>query len=65
MYLGLQNDLIDTLDAENNSIAEKTIAMFNEWKHKKGKSATRSRLMKALVKAGRKDVAETVRTYKE
>ena len=64
-YLGLQNDKIDALDAENNSIGDKIIAMLNAWKHQLGKSATRSCLMKALVKAKRKDLADKVRIYKE
>ena len=63
-YLGLQNDHIDTLDAEHNSIADKTVAMLHAWKRKMGKSATRSNLMKALVKAKRGDLAEEVRTFK-
>ena len=64
-YLDLQNDKIDALDAENNSVTDKIIAMLNAWKRQMGKSATRSSLMKALVKANRKDLADKVRIYKE
>ena len=60
-YLGLQNDKIDALDAENNSVTDKIIAMLNAWKRQMGKSVTRSSLMKALVKANRKDLADKVR----
>ena len=64
-YLGVSNDHTDALDQENSSVADKIIAMLNAWKQKKGKSATRSCLMSALVRAERKDLAEMVRTYKE
>ena len=64
-YLGGSNDITDALDQENSSITDKIIAMLNAWKHKKAKSATRSCLMNALVRAERNDLAEMVRTYKE
>ena len=62
-FLGFNGDQVATFDAENNTIAEKVIAMLNAWKHKQAENATRSSLMKALVRAGRKDLAENVRTY--
>ena len=64
-YLGLKNDYIETLNDENRTISNKVIAMLNKWKHTKGKSATRSCLMSALQKAGRKDLVDKVRMYKE
>ena len=65
VYLGFTSDNVSTFDAENDSVAEKIIAMLNAWKHKQAKSATRSNLMKALMKAGRKDLAGKVCSYQE
>lgn len=64
-YLGFTHDHVSTFNSENDSVSEKVIAMLNEWKHKQGKDATRSNLMKALVKAGRKDLADKVCLYRE
>lgn len=64
-YLGFTNDHVTAFDAENHSVSEKVIAMLNEWKHRQTKDATRSNLMKAFVKAGRKDLADKVCSYRE
>lgn len=65
VYLGFTNDHVATFDAENDSVAEKVIAMLSAWKHSQAKDATRSNLMKALMKVGRKDLAEKVCSYQE
>ena len=64
-YLGFTNDQVTTFDAENDSVSEKVIAMLSVWKQRQTKDATRSNLMKALVKAGRKDLADEVCSYQE
>jgi len=64
-YLGFTHDHVTTFDSENDSVSEKVIAMLNAWKHKQTKDATRSNLMKALVKAGRKDLADKVCSHRE
>ena len=65
VYLGFTSDNVTTFDVENDSVAEKIIAMLNAWKHSQAKNATRSNLMKALMKAGRKDLAGKVCSYQE
>ena len=62
-YLGFIHDHVVTFDAENVSVSEKVIAMLNKWKQKQTRDATRSNLMKALVQAGRKDLAKIVCSY--
>lgn len=62
-YLGFKHDHVTTFDVENGSVPEKVIAMLSDWKHKQTKDATRSNLMKALAKAGRKDLADKVCSY--
>lgn len=64
IYLGFKQDHVATFDTENDSVSEKVIAMLNKWKQEQTKDATRSNLMKALVKAGRKDLADIVCSYK-
>jgi len=64
-YLGFTHDQVTTFDSENDSVSEKVIAMLNAWKHRQTKDATRSNLMKALGKVGRKDLAEKVCFYRE
>lgn len=64
-YLGIPNDQVDALDADNDSVADKIIAMLNAWKRQETNKATRSNLVKALEKANRNDVAEKVRLFKE
>ena len=65
MYLGLSKDKLNALDAENPKVEEKIIAMLNAWKDQTTKRATRSKLIKALVRANRNDVADEVRRFKE
>ena len=60
VYLGFTQDHVSTFDSENDSVSEKVIAMLNGWKQRQTKDATRSNLMMALVKAGRKDLADKV-----
>ena len=60
VYLGFTRDHVSTFDSQNDSVSEKVIAMLSEWKRQQAKNATRSSLMKALVKAGRKDLADKV-----
>lgn len=64
-YLGLNADHVATLDREHTIFAEKVIAMFNAWKHNQGANATRSKLKAALIRVGRKDLVEKVRTYQQ
>ena len=64
-YLGFTYDRVTSFDADNHSVSEKIIAMLGEWKQRQTKDATRSNLMKALVKAGRKDLADEVCSYQE
>ena len=64
-YLGFINDQVITFDTDNHSVSEKVIAMLGAWKQRQTKDATRSNLMKALEKAGRKDLAEEVCSYQE
>ena len=65
VYLGFTPDHVSTFDSENHVVSEKVIAMLSEWKHQQAKNATRSNLMKALVKAERKDLADKVCIYRE
>ncbi|XP_022795821.1 malignant fibrous histiocytoma-amplified sequence 1 homolog [Stylophora pistillata] len=64
-YLGFNTDHVATFDQENTIIAEKVIAMFNAWKHNQGANATRRKLMAALRRVGRRDLAEKVCTYQQ
>lgn len=64
-YLGFNTDHVATFDQENTIIAEKVIAMFNAWKHNQGANATRRKLMAALSRVGRRDLAEKVCTYQQ
>ena len=63
LHLGFTQDHVVRFDRDNESVSEKVIAMLNEWKHNQAKDATRSNLMKALVKAGRRDLADKVCSY--
>ena len=65
MYLGLSKDKLNALDVEYRSVEEKIIAMLNAWKDQMTKKATRSNLIKALVKVNRNDAAEKVTRFKE
>ena len=65
MYLGLSKDKLNALDVEYHSVEEKIIAMLNAWKDQMTKKATRSNLIKALVKVNRNDVADKVRLFQE
>lgn len=65
MYLGLSKDKLNALDVEYRSVEEKIIAMLNVWKDQMTKKATRSNLIRALVKVNRNDAAEKVAHFKE
>lgn len=60
MYLGLSKDKLNALDAEHSSVEEKIVAMLNAWKDQMTIKATRSNLIRALVKVNRNDAAEKV-----
>ena len=63
LYLGFTKDDEARFDKDNDSVSEKVIAMLNEWKHKQAEDATRSKLMEALVRARRRDLADKVCSY--
>lgn len=63
MYLGLSKDKLNALDAEHSSVEEKIVAMLNAWKDQMTIKATRSNLIKALVKVNRNDAAEKVTRF--
>ena len=56
---------MNALDVEYRSVEEKIIAMLNAWKDQMTKNATRSNLIKALVKVNRNDAAEKVARFQE
>ena len=62
-YLGFTKDDEARIGKDNDSVSEKVIAMLNEWKQKQAKDATRSKLMEALVRARRRDLADKVCSY--
>lgn len=65
IYLGLSNDKLNALDVEYPSVGERIIAMLNAWRDQMTKKATRSNLIKALVKVNRNDAAEKVARFRE
>ena len=63
IYLGLSNDKLNALDVEYPLVGERIIAMLNAWRDQMTKKATRSNLIKALVKVNRNDAAEKVTCF--
>ena len=52
---------ITNIDMDHRRVVEKGMAMFAEWKRRKGKEATVGVLREALDKIGRRDLSERVR----
>ena len=51
---------IDSIDADNPRIWDKTMSMLNAWRQKHGKGATVQVLRQALEKIGRTDLSQRV-----
>ena len=54
--LSISKANLDSIDLENPSVFEKSIAMLNKWRENSGKKATVKVLTEALKKVGRKDI---------
>ena len=59
--LGIPEGAITNIDMERRRVVEKGMAMFAEWKRRKGEGATVGVLREALDKTGRRDLSERVR----
>lgn len=59
--LGIPEGAITNIDIEHRRVVEKGMAMFAEWKRRKGEGATVRALREALDKTGRRDLSERVR----
>ena len=59
--LGIPEGAITNIDMEHRRVVEKGMAMFAEWKRRKGEGATVGVLREALDKTGRRDLSERVR----
>ena len=57
-HLGLDGDLINQIDADNNIVREKCASALNKWKRKVGFDLVA--LKKALLAIGRKDVVDEI-----
>ncbi|XP_067044831.1 uncharacterized protein [Acropora muricata] len=56
--LSISKANLDSIDLENPSVFEKSIAMLNKWRENSGKKATVKVLTEALKKIGRKDILD-------
>ncbi|XP_073230003.1 uncharacterized protein [Porites lutea] len=59
--LGIPEGAITNIDMEHRRVVEKGMAMFAEWKRRRGEGATVGVLREALDKTGRRDLSERVR----
>ena len=59
-HLLISQDDIDSIDADNPFIREKTMGMLNAWRQRHGKGATVQVLKQALEKTGRTDLSQRV-----
>ena len=59
--LGIPEGAITNIDMEHRRVVEKGMAMFAEWKRRRGEDATVGVLRKALDNIGRHDLSERVR----
>ena len=59
--LGIPEGAITNIDMEHRRVVEKGMAMFAEWKRRRGAGATMGVLREALDKTGRRDLSERVR----
>lgn len=60
-WLGVPEAALTNIDIEQRRVIDKGMAMFVEWKRRKGDAATVRVLRDALVKIGRRDLSEKVR----
>ena len=59
--LGVKETVIDNIDDENRRVVDKATKVLMRWKTTSENGATVAALMTALKRAGRTDLAETVR----
>jgi triacylglycerol esterase/lipase EstA (alpha/beta hydrolase family) len=62
-HLGLSDDEISVIRLNDDQVEEKTNAMLQKWKKKKGKDATRSKLIEVLKKCDRSDLVDKVKRH--
>ena len=60
-HLDISNVALVNIDMEHDRVVEKAMAMFAEWKRRKGEGATVGVLRDALERIGRRDLSERVR----
>lgn len=58
--LDIPSSILGNIDEENRRVRAKAIEMMLRWKKRNGNDATGQSLADALIKIGRKDVAETL-----
>ena len=58
--LEIPSSVLGNIDEDNRGVREKSIHMMLRWKKRNGNDATGQALADALIKIGRKDVAETL-----
>ena len=61
LSLGIPQGAITNIDDEHSRVVDKGMAMFAEWKGRKGKGATVGVLIEALDKIGKQNLSERVR----
>ena len=54
--LGLKDPELDDINQRFKDLEEQVHQMLKLWKHRQGENATKDKLAKALLKAGRKDL---------
>ena len=59
-HLGIPEDVLTSIDLEDQFVEQKNRAMLNMWRRKRGDEATVKVLREALENIGRSDLAEKV-----